>query len=105
MGPGCGPSELNTVRDRSGDKISSDFARHNGDHSYRTARAVHDFERGCDHNRPGDWQLIQIGQASQAELAAAMHDVVIWERRIEFCSLAGIRADRLNPNSEHVPFL
>ena len=31
-----------------------------------------------------------------------MHDVVIWEWWIELCRLAGISADRLDPDSQNV---
>ena len=42
-----------------------------------------DLERRRDHDRAGRRQLVEVAQAGEAELAGAVHDRVIRERRIE----------------------
>src|SRR3984957_8985468 len=49
------------------------------------ARAFDDFQRRRDKDRAFRWKLIEIGQTSKAEFAAAMHDRVAreWGREAE----------------------
>src|SRR5262245_47553290 len=64
--------------------------RHNRQNSERTAAAIDDLERRRNHDRTRGRQLVEIAEAREAELAGAVHDVVVGERRIECPRLAGI---------------
>ena len=50
----------------------------------------------------GRGQAIEVAQARQAELAGAVHDAVVRERRIEGPRLAGVGADGLDADAQHV---
>jgi hypothetical protein len=65
-------------------------------------RCPDDLERRGDDDGAGGRQLIQVRQACQAELPRAVHDRVVRERRVERARLAGIGADRLDADAEHV---
>src|SRR5262249_40918355 len=71
----------------------------------RTAAAVDDLERRGDQYRAGRRQLIKVAETRQAELAGAVHDRVIRKRRRECPGLAGIGADGLDADAEHVAIL
>src|SRR4029450_454757 len=59
----------------------------------RTPASVNDLQRRGEQGG-GVWrQPIQIAEAGQPELAGAVHDGVVGERRIETAGLAGIGAD------------
>ena len=60
-------------------------SRHKRDCADRTAAAADQLQRRGDDDRAGRRQPIEIAQAGQAELAVAVHDVVIRKRRIESC--------------------
>ena len=60
-----------------------DVRRDECDRADRTAAAADDLQRRGDHHRAGRRQSIEIAEAGQAELAVAVHDVVIRKRRIE----------------------
>src|SRR5437764_1057028 len=70
------------------------------DDAQGAAGAVDDLEWGGDDDRAGGGKLIQIAEAGQAEFAAAVHDEVIREGRIEGGRAAGISADGLHADAE-----
>src|SRR6185503_6409013 len=75
------------------------------DDAERAAAAVDDLERRGNHDGTGRRQLVEIAETREAELARAVHDRVIRERRIERPRLAGIGANRLGADAQHVAIL
>src|SRR5262249_43645771 len=69
---------------------------HDRDDPQRAATAVHDLQWRGDDDGSDRRQLIQIAEAREPELAGAVHDRVIRERRIESARLAGVGADRFD---------
>src|SRR5688572_14182686 len=82
--------------------VCSSGCSHQRDCSNRAATPPHELQWRGDHDRASRWQSIQIAQAGESELAAAVHDVVIRKRRIERAGLSGIRADGLDANTEDI---
>ena len=46
---------------------------------------------------------MKIAQTGKPELPAAVHDIMIGERKIESGRLPCIRPNRFNPHAEHIP--
>src|SRR5688572_33201429 len=76
--------------------------RDKGDGAHGAAAAANQLQRRGDHYRTRRWQSLQVTQAGQSELTAAVHDVVIRKRRIERAGLSGIRADCLDADPQHI---
>src|SRR5687767_14955210 len=76
--------------------------RRDRNYAKRAAAAADDFERRGNHDGAGGWQLIEIRQAGQTELARTMHDRVVRERRIDRARLSSIGANRFDTYAEDV---
>ncbi len=76
--------------------------RSNRNHTQWAARAPNNLERRGNHDGTGRRQQLQVDQAGDAKFACAVHEGVIWERRVEATRLARIRADGLHANAEHI---
>jgi hypothetical protein len=63
------------------------------------------FNGGAMTTAPGRRQLVQIGQARQAETVGPVHDGVAGKHRIETVRLSGIRSHRLDTHPENIPLL
>src|SRR2546427_4997911 len=74
---------------------ASDALRCDGNPPHRAARAVDNLQWRGDDYGAGRWELIQVAQAGQAKLAAAVHDVVVRERRVKGSGPAGVRPQPL----------
>src|ERR1700733_1631408 len=55
-----------------------------------TARSLDDLQRRRDQDRAFRRKLIEVREACKSEFAAAMHDGVAWEWRLETEGLAGV---------------
>src|SRR5438445_7782464 len=84
---------------------ASDTLRCDGTHRHRAARAVDNLQWRGDDYGAGRWELIQVAQAGQAKLAAAVHDVVVRERRVKGSGPAGVRPNRLHADAQNVTLL
>src|SRR5690348_5267900 len=73
-----------------------------GNHAKRAPAAVDDLERGGDHDGTRWRQPIEVAEAGEPELPRPMHRRVIRKGRREGAGLAGVGADRLDPDAEHV---
>ena len=71
----------------------------------RAAAALLDLERRADQERAGRRQQVEVGEALQAVAAGAVHVVVARVRRPQVNALAGVGADRLGAEAEHVALL
>ena len=76
-----------------------------GDDAHGAAGPTDDLQGRGDNDGAGRGQKIEIHQAGQAELAVAMHDKMIGERRLEPRRLPGVSADRLDADSKNVALL
>src|SRR2546427_10522011 len=84
---------------------ASDALRCDGNPPHRAARAVDNLQWRGDDYGAGRWELIQVAQAGQAKLAAAVHDVVVRERRGKGSGPAGLRPHRLHPDAQNATLL
>src|SRR5450432_3723850 len=93
--------EAFTVRVPSGKgKTSGAFDQR--EHAQRAAAAALDLERRTDEHCPGRRQQVEVGEALQAVAAGGVHVVVAGVRRAQVIALAGVGADRLRAEAEHV---
>ena len=74
-------------------------------HAQRTAAALLDLQRRAEQHRAGRRQLVEVGEALQAVAACPVHVVVARVGRTQVEALAGIGADRLGAEAEHVALL
>src|SRR5207247_7901228 len=75
---------------------------HHRDHPHRAAAAAEDLERCGNDNRTRRRQLIEIAEARQPELPGAVHDRMVWKRRVESSGLSRVGSDRLDADAENV---
>ena len=78
---------------------------HQRQHAQRAAAALLDLQRRADQHRAGRRQQVEVGEALQAVAPGAVHVVVARVRRAQVVALAGIGADRLGAEAEHVALL
>src|SRR5215831_11654113 len=71
-------------------------SRGKGDGPQGATRPVHDLQGRRDHHGADRGKLVKVAESGQSKLAAAVHDVVIWKRRIEGCG-----ASRVGPHGLH----
>src|SRR5467141_5040945 len=76
--------------------------RGDGEDAEGAAGAVDDFEGGGDDHGAGGGQLIEIAKAGEAKLSAAVHDVVVRERRVKLGGLAGVGSYRFDSDAQDV---
>src|SRR5579859_543872 len=79
--------------------------RCNRDNPQRTTGPADNFQWSGNHDRTSWGKLIEVRQARQTKLSAAMHQEVVGKGRVKSGRLAGIGTDRLNPDSQHISLL
>ena len=80
-------------------------ARHQARARAAGCRSPADLQRRGDDHRAGRRQQVEVGEALQAVAAGAVHVVVAGIGRAEMQGLAGIGADGLGAEAEHVALL
>src|SRR5262249_11660375 len=79
--------------------------RNQRQHAQRAARALLDLERRRDQQRAGRGQLVEVGEAREAEFVGAVHQMMRGECRLEREGLAVVGAARLDAPAVHVALL
>ena len=96
-GPGLWLFGSQTVGIRAGASL-----RDQGQNTERTSGPTYDFQRGGDNYRTDRWNFVQVDQVRQAELAVAMHHVVVTERGVEAGGLSSVGSDGFDTHAEDV---
>jgi len=76
-----------------------------GNDPERAARSADDLQRRSNDHSTGWRKLIQVAQARQTELSAAVHQIVVREGRIEAGCLSGVGPNRLHADPQHISFV